>query len=114
MYVTVRASVQQDQADLSAPIPDGAVSGEAVADPEATDITVVVNPALLPEDVLHNRSQKIVLDGNGGFGGRLSSAGLPAAGYSVHLLRHGNAVEMTDTDSEGRFRFDGCKQSCQS
>lgn len=111
MYITVRASAQQQDSavsDVATPVHDA-----APVDPVVDEISVVpsVHAPLPPDQVRHDRSNDIILDAEGGFFGRLSSI-VPADGahnaasqYTVKVLQRGGVIGTTTTDSEGRFDF---------
>lgn len=83
---------------------------------EETDVpaTVVSESAVLETiDVRHDRSHTIVLDKDGGFGGRLSSLSrpigelIPAPELTVRIVRHGNVIKEVSTTAEGTFHVTG-------
>ncbi len=114
MYITVRAAVQQqDTAAFNAVSPIQVPTLEDPAIPAVDEISVVpaVRAPLPPDQVLHDRSNDIILDAEGGFFGRLTSItpvdGTPSAAsqYTVKVLQRGGVIGTTTTDSEGRFDF---------
>ncbi len=96
MYVTLNAASIQEDAEL--PVPPAPVVD-----------------ADLESDLLHGRSQDIVLDAEGRFSGRISTVAgsdgqLQSVGKcSVTLVSRGRKVASVDTDDAGLFAFSGLK-----
>ena len=111
MYVTVRAAAQQEEAAV-ANVEDAALAptAEAIAEQIADEM----NAPLAPDAIISNRSEDIVLDETGSFGGRLGAYAsgnqtVAASDMSVQIIQDGVSNATTTTDKNGAFRFKGLK-----
>jgi hypothetical protein len=114
MFITLNAAALQESAPEATRTAVQDAFGLQNADPAVDEVPQIVPnfvPPLLPEEILHDRSQKIVLDSEGAFRGQLSalvgSSSAPASGYTVKVLQNGVAVAVTTTNEEGKFSFKG-------
>ena len=134
IYVTVNAAAQPPQgaeaAEKLPPVPAQEDAFEAAAEsdegtPVFDEAAVPLAPVPVPEasqegvdpeSLIDDRQQRIGLNADGGFNGRLSSLSrpggnmIPAAGVLVRIVQDGVQVASAVTDPEGAFSFSGLSE----
>lgn len=113
MYVSLSASSQQETLlgqENAVPQVENVATLESVVE----DVAESMNQPLAPDQVIHSRSHDVVLDGSGGFAGKLSiitsgSESTVAAGVTVKVIQDGVESGKAMTNDEGDFLISGLK-----